>query len=311
MKGLHEMKKAHQALTRYLNLDVATLIETFKGFVSDDSGSFVTVPYQQNLDYILIRMQGLSKLMIRVVSCTKRSANYFLGLIKAGSFYARGVVFLSTLGSVWSLSREFCKSIVEQYNKLKVFREILVAKPGVKWVDGDYELPEALETWIGHEYSTLITNETYDARLLIKEIEIDHFLENNGENIFNSMRVIKIERHDEVIKEDVKEKTEIKEEFELEDVAPIPRTPKEKCRGVNTTDHSRSPFSSKESISNFIKNETLYRKVHSSKSLTINKIKKKVWKEFKDDIKTKAILMQDGAFIEYVKDYLDEYKVIS
>lgn len=308
MKGLHEMKKARQALLRYLNMDLVSVIESFKGFVSEES---VTVPYQQNLDYILIRMQGLSKLFIRVVGCTKRSATFFLGLIKAGSFYSKGVIFLSTLAKVWSLSREFCKAVVDQYNQLREFRERLLPKPGLKWVDGAYELPESLEVWLGDEYTSLIINQTYDVRLLIKEIDIKDYLEHKDENIMDPFNKIKVDECDssEKMEQKVQQLINLKNELELEDFAPIPRTAKEIPPVVKTVEHSKSSISSKESVNSFITNETLYRKVDPLKSLTISKMKKKVWKEFKDDIKRKAILMQDDAFLDYVRDYLDEYKV--
>ena len=309
MKGLHEMKKVYQAILRYLNMDLVTVIETFKSFVCEESGSQVTVPYQQNLDFILLRMQGLSKLLIRIVDCTRRSANYFLGLIKSGSFYTKGVVFLSTLASVWSLSREFCRNVVDHFNKLWVFREKLLTKPGLKWVDVEYELPEKLQMWLGEEYLRLITNETYDFRLLVKENDIKNYLELKDESIFESFMGDEADEND-IVDEQNEEfyyTKDVKEELELEDFTPISRTAKQIPQ--KPVDHSRSLLSSKESIKSFIKNETLYRKVDPKKSLTISKINKKIWKEFKDDIKNKTILMQDETFVDYVKDYLDEYKV--
>lgn len=311
MKGLHEMKKAQQSLRRYLNMDLVSVIETFKGFISEESGSTVTVPYQQNLDYILIRFQGLSKLFLRVVESTRRSANYFLGLIKAGSFYTKGVVFLSTLASVWSLSRSLCKSVVEQYNKLRVFRERLTAKPEFKWVDGDYELPEKLEEWLGDEYLNHVINETYDVRLLIKDADVEAFLERKNDGVFDRMKESyeATTLKEVMIEQDIDLKINVKDELELEDFAPISRTSRETPQKTIEVEHSRSSLLSKASVSNFIKKENNYRKVDPQKSLTISKMKKKVWKEFKDDIKNKTILMQESVFLDYVKDYLDEYKV--
>src|SRR5690349_687038 len=153
MKGLQEMKKIHQALLRYLNMDIASTIETFQGFIDDSGSKTVTVPYQQNLDFILIKLQGLSKLLIRAICCSRTCASYFIGLIKAGSFYAKGVVFFSTIASIWSRSREFCKSVVEHYNKLHSFREFLTVKPGLDWGSSDYVLPMKLETWIGEDWT--------------------------------------------------------------------------------------------------------------------------------------------------------------
>lgn len=312
MKGLGEMKKTHQALLRYLNLDLVTVVETFKGFFFDDLKSKVTVPYQQSLDYILVRLQGLSKLLTRAVECSKRSASFFLGLIKAGSFYARGIVFISTLASVWSQSREICKSVVAQYNKLREFRELLKKKPTLQWVDHEYELPEKLELWLGNDYEKLIINQTYDARLLVKENDLNYFLLNKDEmcDPLRRIQTVKIEPSVTPNKEDASMMAvSLKEEFELEDFTPIARNVKTETCDVEKLDHSLASCKSKDSIATFIKNETLYRKVDPIKSLTISKMKKKSWKEFKDDIKNKLVLMQESAFINYVHDYLDEYKL--
>lgn len=310
MKGLHEMKKCHQALLRYLNMDLLTTMETFKGFISDEGESRVTVPYRPSLDFILIRFQGLAKLLIRIVSCAKQSVAYFLGLIKAGSFYAKGIVMIGTLASVWSLSREFCKFLVRQYKGLKEFREKLKEKRGLKWVDVEYELPDDLDVWLGDEWTILIDNETYDARLLVKDVDIANFL--TRENVLSRLKddddgaVADDEPSQDIIRIDDNNPND---QFELEDYAPIPRTVKKEAEADDSPYHSTSSFTSKDSVMRFIKNETSYRKVDPQKSLTISKMKKKVWKEFRDDINNKSILMQDKAFINYVKDFLEEYKL--
>lgn len=312
MKGFHEMKKSHQALLRYLNMDLATAMETFMGFIAEESGGKVTVPYRQSLDYILIRLQGLAKLLIRVVECSKNSAKFFLGLIKAGSFYMKGAIFLSTLAAVWNRSREFCKFVVEQYDKLIEFRMKLEEKPGTKWIDGQYELPETLEIWIGEDYTKLITNETYDIRLLLKENDIQDFLDNK-DDFSDVLRRIKVEDDNcadrDVSMEDVKSEETLPNELEIEDFTPIARTVKKAVVLEDSLEHSILSLSSKDSVIKFIKNETHYRKVDPKKSLSITKMKKKDWKEFTNDIKNKSLLMQEGAFVNFVKDYLEEFKI--
>lgn len=309
------MKKSHQALLRYLNMDVATAVETFKGFITDETSKIITLPYQQNLDYILIKFQGLSKILVRVVGCLKKCASYFLGLVKAGSFYSKGMVFLSTISSVWCQSRDVCKNVVSQYNRLREFRENLVAKPGASWVDYEYELPEKLELWLGEDWTQSIINETFDKRLLLKEIDIESFIEKKDKtsDVFGR---VKGEDRDESTLEQVTASqeqehiTEANEELELEDFTPIPRTlKKEPESNLKPMEHSISSLSCKESINVFLKNETHFRKVDAQKSLTISKMKKKIWKEFRDDIKNKTILMQEGAFVNYVKEFLEEFNV--
>lgn len=301
MKGLQEMKKIHQSLLRYLNMDIASLIEMFKGFIDDSEIQTVIVPYRQNLDFILVKLQGLSKLLIRTVFCSKRSASYFLGLIKAGSFYAKGVVFLSTIASIWSRSREFCKSVVGIYNKLHEFREQLTYKKGLEWGSSDYTLPTELESWLGDDWTNLIVNETYDKRLLLTEADFQDYLQINNQLLkrmeddsfrFNAEQVVAPQTSNDSL--------------ELEDDTPIARTVIENEPINNEETHSFTNLTSRKTIQKFIKDETNYRKIDKLKSLTITKMKKKAWKAFKDDIKTKAILMQEGAFINYVNDYLKE-----
>jgi hypothetical protein len=302
MKGMHEMKKSHQALLRYLNLDLAGSMENYKGFIDDNDGE-MTVPYRQSLDYILIRLQGLSKILIRFVECSKKATRFFLGLIKAGSFYMKGLIFISTLASVWSRCREFCKFTVEQYNKLRSFRESLKEKPGTKWIEQGYELPEVLETWIGDDYLRLIVNETYDIKLLLKQEDIQQFISTKGE-VDKAFQNVKIEDNEMEIEEKM-----LVNELEIEDFTPLPRNIKEKTKTEVLLDHSLASFLSKDSVLTFIKNESHFRKVDPKKSLSINKMKKKEWKEFREGIKTKSVLMQEGAFINFVRDYLEEYEI--
>jgi Domain of unknown function (DUF4477) len=313
MKGLHEMKKSHQALLRYLNMDLATSMETLKGFIADEPGGKVNVPYRQSLDYILIRLQGLAKLLIRVVECSKYSASFFLGLIKAGSFYMKGVIFLSTLASVWNKSREFCKFIVVQYNILKEFQANFKEKPGVKWIDGQYELPEKLDVWLGEDYEKLIINKTYDIRLLLQEEELKIFIENN-DTINNALRRIKVEDDGcEFAAEEMFEEMTIEDNFsnelEIEDFTPIPRTIKKEVLKEEQLEHCLSSLTSKDNVMKFLKNESMLRKIDPKKSLSINKMKKKAWKEFKNEIERKKELLSETTFINYVKDYLEECEV--
>lgn len=303
------MKKAHQALLRYLNLDVATAVETFKGSISDSATSKISLPYRENLDYILIRLQGLAKLLIRVISTSKKSAAFYLGLIKAGSFYAKGIVFLSTLASIWSQSRDFCIFIVSRYNKLRSFRDVIKDKTEFKWIDGEYEMPEDLEVWLGDEWTSGIINETYDRRMLIREADITNFI-NNKENMTNVLNRMKDNiEGDELNEVTIEQPSEVIEDETNEfDPTPIPRIIKQEIKN-DLLDHSLQSLTSKESIRAFIKNETMFRKVDPLKSITISKMKKKIWKEFQDDIKNKLLLLQDNTLLDYVNDYLKEYKV--
>lgn len=291
MKGLREMKKSHQALLRYLNLNLLSTIEPFLGFISYDD-EFVHLPHRQSLDFILIRLQGLSKLLVRAVMTLRNSAKYFLGLIKAGSFYAKGTTILSTIASVWSLCREFCETIVEKYNNLYEFRDKL------KGDDEISELPKRLDIWLEDEWTDFIVNRTFDGKFLTRKNEVDEMLGEEG----TLQRYLKIEDDDEMTNEEVAEPVEIitNNAMEIDDYSTISRSD-----FISNSSH----LISKLKINEFITSETRLRKSDTLKSLTYKKMNKKVWKEFSSDIKNKTILMPEKLLVEYVKDYLDEYKI--
>lgn len=309
MRGLQDMKKVNQALLRYLNMDFVTTLETLNGFISDGFESEITVPYRQNLDYVLIKLQGLSKLLVRIVICIKASASFFLGLIKAGSFYMKGSVFISTLASIWNMSREMCKFAVRQYNKLISFRMKLEEKPGLQWISPSYQFPEYLEDWIGDEWTQLIVNETYAFKILAKKEDVKTFL-SNREEFTGILDRMKDDGHesDVIVNEPAVEIIQVNDD-ELDSFEPLSRTIVKKETEKFEYIHQLASLTTKNSIEKFLKTETSYRKVDTKKSLTISKMKQKVWKEFKKDITNKSILMQEGALINYIKDYLEEYKI--
>lgn len=309
MNGLHELKKTHQALLRYFNMDVVTAIESFKGFVCEETSSKVTVPYRESLDFILIKLQGLSKVLIRAIESSKKSARYFLGFAKAGNFHVKGVVFISSIASVWNKCREICKFVVQQYSKLREFRENLQRKPGVNWIDGGYEIPESLEKWLGEDYECLVINQSYDVKLLLRDEDLAQF-----QKTINVFDRVKSENVQASLVEDVGDKLEECkiDELELEDFAPISRNLLKAAVPMQTEapiEHSTLSLTSKDAVKRFIKTESGFRKVDQKKSLTINKMKNKTWKEFKENIKNKLVLMQENVFIDFVNDYLEEYKI--
>lgn len=199
-----------------------------------------------------------------------------------------------------------CQVAVAQYDGMREFRDKLRAKPGFKWLEQEYELPESLEKWLGDDYTNLIANRTYDGRLLTRKDDVDFFKLSKSEYC-EALARMKGEDVDEAPDEmDIDDSIENNQELELEDVTPIPRNFANSKPSL-TIDHSFSSLKSKDSIKTFIETETLYRKVNRLKSLTISKMKKKAWKDFKDDIKNKIVLMQENPFVDYVQDFLAQY----
>lgn len=299
LRGFHEMKKTQQAANRYLRMDISGVFEAFNSFISDEDKSIVSIPYRQNLDYVLIKLQGLSKLLIRLVTCARKSARYFLGFIRHGSFYVKGTVYVASLAKLWDMSRSMCNYVVTIYNQLIQYRDQLRVNENINWIN--CLLPDKLDEWLGSVYYQFITNDTYDLKMLTKEEEIETFIKKN----LNILKIFSENVNDEKLNQvssNLQEfKIESQDENELEDYTPIPREIKIEY------DHSISKISTKEHIKQFIKTEDKLRKIDTKNSLTIKKINKKEWKNFKNDIKTKLLLMQENSLIEYVQDNLNDY----
>lgn len=315
VRGLKEMQKTHQALLRYLNLDILTSLNNFSEFIQDD-GEFVIIPHRHSLDFLLIRLQGLSKILIRSVSTTRKAAKFFMGVLRCGNFHVRSILFLTTLARVWEHCRNICKNVVKDYNELIKFRLKIEEKPGFRLVEGDYDLPERLDKWLGDEYDDLIVNEVYGAKLLCGEGDLDRTLTSPAciDKYFAS-NLAQIDQTDEEMSTQ-----EVHEELqqpvrsllqpsamEIEDLTPIARETAP-TKEVELQQDGNS-VNEKLKIADFVKNETYHRKNNDGKSLTVNKMSKKEWKEFANDIKNKILLMPENSLLEYAKDYLEDYEI--
>ena len=305
MKGFQEMKKTHQAAIRFKRLNIVDILEAFNSYVADDFQSEILLPSRQNLDYVFIKLQGVSKILIRIITCSRKSSRYFLGLIRMGSFYIKGSVYVSTLAKVWDMSRQMCQYTVTLYNNLRQFRNKLKEIQNCEWIANNCELPEKLEDWLGDEYECFVNNETYDTKLLTKSDDIENFRKEIRQ-VTEILKNFKTNEQDIKIESKIPELVPVKiekMELEIEDFKPIPRDE------VNHLDykHSLASVRSRENVKLFMKFEDKYRKQDPQKSITIKRIKQKAWKDLKNDFKNKLLLMQESPLVEYFHDNLNHF----
>lgn len=309
MKGFQEMKKTLQVATRIKKLGIVDVLETFNSYISDDFQSQISVPYRQNLDYVLIKLQGLSKLLIRLIMSARKSARYIFGLIKAGSFYIKGTIYAASLAKVWDTGREMCKYTVTLFNNLKSFRQELKEHENHNWIANNCYLPGNLNKWLGTEYEEFVESESYDMKMLITKEDLDNFKHSQGKEstLFGLFKEEDATCYESVSSTNVAAmKVESNNDAtEIDNFMPIPRNLKKEVDSEYI--HSIDEITTKDRIKLFLKFEERYRKVDVEKSLTIKKIKKKAWKELKNDLNNKLKLMQEGAIVEYTQDHLNEY----
>lgn len=108
----------------------------------------VYLPTRQMFEYILVRIQGYTKLFNKLINLTKNTAKYMVNKLTLGHYWTFALCALSTVSRVWEVSHhivnECCacyKKIISVHKQLDLF--------GTKWLSDEYEFPKDLRAWLG------------------------------------------------------------------------------------------------------------------------------------------------------------------
>ncbi|XP_053667525.1 uncharacterized protein LOC128717877 [Anopheles marshallii] len=166
MHGFQIMRRLNQMLIRIKNMDLVRIIMDFHGFLPESSyiEREINLPIRSNLEHLLVKMQGLGKMLLRVVYLTKEAARYHLKQIAQGFLFHMYSMFLGLMGELWLFARGVCKRTVQFYDELYPALLIL-PDTKKKWLPEGYELPASLAIWLGEEYEReiLYSGETNEA----------------------------------------------------------------------------------------------------------------------------------------------------
>ncbi|XP_058057871.1 uncharacterized protein LOC131208942 [Anopheles bellator] len=194
MHGFQIMRRINQTLLRIKNLDLLRDITNFHSFLPESSyiEKMVSLPVRSNLEHLLIRLQGMAKLLMRVVLLTKEAARYQLKQISRAFLFYHNGMFLALMGELWLLARSICRRVNMYYGELYPHLPILpeCATMG-GWLPAGYRLPANLAEWIGDQYEEEIVR-TADAGAVMADLE--------HSNIFNLLQHQGTDEADDAIK---------------------------------------------------------------------------------------------------------------
>uniref|UniRef100_A0A182MTF1 Nucleolus and neural progenitor protein-like N-terminal domain-containing protein n=1 Tax=Anopheles culicifacies TaxID=139723 RepID=A0A182MTF1_9DIPT len=153
MHGFQVMRRLNQMLIRFKNMDLLHIIMDFHSFLPESSyiEREINLPVRSNLEHLLVKLQGLSKMLLRVVFLTKEAARYHVKQLAKGFMYHIFALFLGLVAELWLFARSVCKRTVQFYDELYPFLPIL-PETKKKWLPEGYELPASLCTWLGEDY---------------------------------------------------------------------------------------------------------------------------------------------------------------
>uniref|UniRef100_A0A1Q3EXV7 Nucleolus and neural progenitor protein-like N-terminal domain-containing protein n=1 Tax=Culex tarsalis TaxID=7177 RepID=A0A1Q3EXV7_CULTA len=183
MHGFRLLKRLNQAVVRFRSVDIVRILTNVFSTLPDGNylEPVVELPTRGNLDYLLVRLQGVAKLFCRIVVLAKEAARYYVRFMSSGYFFNLSTMFLCLQAEIWLKARQICQRTVEFYNKLITLRPFL--EPGASsWPSKDgISLPEQLCTWLGDDWTNEIIAKDDSAKELNLKSSTNLFVLLTGE----------------------------------------------------------------------------------------------------------------------------------
>ncbi|XP_043801918.1 uncharacterized protein LOC122719814 [Apis laboriosa] len=145
-KGVKSMSKVNKALLKYLSLSLEKEYEKLKNNVEINE-KCVTLPSKQMVEYVLIRTQSFTKIMLRVEEISKYTAHFLKCRINLGHAWSIALIAYAVISRIWILSRYLIKKACTWYNDLYHYLNLLKIV-GLHWLTKKYELTNDLKSWL-------------------------------------------------------------------------------------------------------------------------------------------------------------------
>lgn len=183
------MKKVNQACNRYRQFSITNTLNNLLDKLNNDK----LLPARENMEYVLVKLLGVSKLLCRIITCAKRASCYYLSIIELGHLLGKSMLFLSHLSTLWDHGRNICITVVKTYNNLFEFSCKL--KLMKKWLPDTFKLPVDLSSWLGSIYESEINLGHINDKLMFKK---------KNSNVFKSFSTNRFEEeeNEEIIEND-------------------------------------------------------------------------------------------------------------
>lgn len=192
-KGLKAMEKANRALLQYLRLNFLNTLNIFYETLPSANEENVYLPARDMLDYILVRLQGLSKLLCRVAECAQEGALYMENRIHIGHFWKVALICFGLLSRIWVLIKNIVAHCCEFYKDLLPYRQTL-QNGTPPWLPAEYDFPVDLRTWLDVEW--------LDSTKISKTLDVDAYLVPTDDEIeFSNKLDCEVESDIEIINE--------------------------------------------------------------------------------------------------------------
>ncbi|XP_066145985.1 nucleolus and neural progenitor protein [Euwallacea fornicatus] len=145
------LEKLRHSLDTYIEADFSRHLKTFLNMVPSQFYTHTYLPSKNMLLFILVRIQGLAKLMERAYNTCLIIASELNQRLYIGHFWKLFVILFGLVSRIAILVKFDTKFLCELYVKLLHHSNRLEAI-GDGWLPKDYELPSDLRSWLGVQW---------------------------------------------------------------------------------------------------------------------------------------------------------------
>lgn len=143
---MKSLRKVKAGLCKYPKLDITRDITKFIKSIPTTNTN-VYYPTKQMLEYILVRIQSFSKLLVRIVEMSMEACQFFMCKMKLGHFWNTSLLILAILSRVSSLCQHMIESCCTNYNNIFPI-QFQLQLYGTPWLQLNYILPNELRMWL-------------------------------------------------------------------------------------------------------------------------------------------------------------------
>lgn len=192
--GFKALRKTNVALCRLKDINIVSVLENFLGTLPDYivDGATLSLPTYENFQFVMLRLQSLSKLLLRIAVCARKSSTIFRDMIQRNFFIEISALYIGLLAQIWDLAKQLSIKTRDFYDALYPYRKYFPTKS--KQQSGDASsvnvmLCQKLESLLTEVWTNEFFNDVNNRRQMTKR-ENDLGLDfgdfnDDGNNIFS------------------------------------------------------------------------------------------------------------------------------
>lgn len=147
-QGMKYLRKINTSMKRYLNFDLVSNIKHFMLSIPTITNTEkVYYPTKQMLEFLMVRIQSFSKLMLRIFDNGVEVIRIMICRMKLGQLWNYALLLLAISSRIVNICQYLIDASCACFDTLVAIHEQLQLY-GVQWLEPGYTLPYNLRNWL-------------------------------------------------------------------------------------------------------------------------------------------------------------------